>query len=284
MRSFTQAAKDLLYLGNAWDEAQVWTFYLFDGTDVRRWTSAGHDITFNGDTFLSGVVGIKAGDSVEESGTGVSTLDIELAGAITIGGAPLTQAALGMAFGGARVVAQTLILSGPYGSGSVVDACTDFDGKIYDVTPGTFTTKLQAKSPTARADIGKGFRVIGTTCGFVVYGTECGATIQEGAATVASGSTVRSVNLTTTSPYAAPGSRILFTSGPLSGVAYLIRAVASQTVSPDQDLPQAPAAGTTCVIRRGCDGSIAGCTALNNLLRNGGAVKAPTHDLWTPAE
>lgn len=284
MRDFQQAAKDLLYLGNAWDEAQIFTFYLFDGTDVRRWTSAGHDITYNGDTYAAGVVGIKAGDSVEESGTGVSTLDLELCGTISLGGAPLTQAALGMTFGGARVVVQTLFLSGPYGSGSVVDACTDFDGKIYDVNPGTYTTKLQAKSPTAKADAGKGYRVVGATCGFIVYGTECGATVQEGAATVASGSTVRSVVLSAASVYAVPGSRILFTSGPMSGAAYLIRSVSGATVVPDQDLPQSPAAGTTCIIRRGCDGTIGGCRALGNMLRNGGASMAPTRDLFTPTE
>lgn len=282
MRDYTQAAKDLLYLGNAWDEAQVVTFYLFDGTDVRRWTSAGHDITYGAETWLAGVVGVKVGDAVEESGTNVSTIDLELAGTISLGGAPLAQAALAEAFGGVRVVVQTLFLDGPYPTGAVVGASTDFDGHVADVQPGTGVTKLQAKSPTARADGRKGFRIIGTTCSFVVYGSECGATIQESSATVAAGSTTRQVNLVSVPATAGIGSRILFTSGALNGLAMLIRSVGTGAVYTDQEMASAPSAGVTCVIRRGCDHTLAGCNALGNILRNGGAAKAPSRDLWTP--
>jgi hypothetical protein len=282
------AVQALVYGGNAWDEMDVFTFFLFDGSDVRRWTSAGHDITCDADgdgieeTYLAGVVGVKAGDVYEETGTSVATMDFELAGDVEIGGAPITQAAMSHAFGGARVVARTLVLSGPHPGGTLLGGWIVFDGLVGAVDPGTWSTRLQAKSPMARSEQGKGARLVGSSCPFTVYDSECAATVQEAAATVAAGSSVRQVNLTSLPATSGLGARVLFTSGPLAGVGGVVRGLGVAWVLLDEDLPQAPAAGATCMIRRGCDHALAGCALLSNLIHFGGAPASPSRDLWTP--
>lgn len=280
--SANSSVKDLLYQHSGWTDATLWTFYLFDDTVVMRWTEAAFDIDYDGQTYQAKQVGITATLGECASGLSPATIEIEIAGTISVGGAPLTQAMLGLAFSGARVVMRRVYFDAPYPAGAILGAITEFDGRVCGQDPGSLRSKLTAKTSLARAESMKGFRVVGSVCPFVLYSSECGATIQEATATVAAGSTVRQVNLTSVPSVAGMGSRVLFTSGPLSGVAGMVRSVGSGSVVLDRDLAQAPAAGATCKIRKACNHSLVGCGALNNLLRNGGAPAMPMRDLWTP--
>lgn len=269
------AVDDCLYDHAAQVDATLFTFYLLDGTDIRRWTDAGVDISYGGNTWLAGVVGIKGGMARSESGLAVSTYEIEIAGTIALGGAPLTQAALSSTFDGVRVLVQRIYFDGQYPA-TAQGLIVEFDGTVMGREPGSLRTKLIAKSATARAEMSRGLRVIGSSCAFSVYDADCGATVQEASATVAAGSTTRRVNLASVPATGQTlGSRIRFTSGALNGVQMLIRAAGSGYVDVDRDLPQAPAAGVSCVIRRGCDLSRFGCHILANDLRFGGAPAAP---------
>lgn len=278
MKTTPSAVQALIYGGGEWDVARCWTFYLSNGTDVRRWTN-GDDVSFGGHTWLGGAVGIEGGLCHSQSGTDPDTIEVVLAGTISLGGAPLTQAALGLTFKGARVLVEDVYFDGPNPGGTAVGSMVVFDGTIYGVDPRSLRTKLTIMSPMAAAESRKGLRIVSAPCPFAVYDADCGATIQESSTTIAAGSTLTRVKLAAIPPEAAPGSRLTFDTGALADVALRVRAVGADYVDLERGVASVPAAGVSVTVRRGCDHTAAGCRLLGNIVRFGGTPYAPVEDL-----
>jgi uncharacterized phage protein (TIGR02218 family) len=104
--------------------------------------------------------------------------------------------------------------------------------------------------------------VIQCDCDAVLYDNRCGLNVNsfKTAGVVAAGSTKNTLlsNLTQADVYYTQG-YLTFTSGPMSGLSYMVKSYASQTVNPAQPFLVVPAAGTTFNIFAGCDKTLPTC-------------------------
>jgi hypothetical protein len=273
MKTLSSDLQTLLYTAGGAGMAECWSFYFSSGT--LYWTSAQADVTYGGTTWHAGQVGIKKGRMVCGVGTAVDTLDVQLFGSVTIGGATLMVAALGLAFSGIRAVCTRIYFDA---TGAAKGSIIAFDGFVYGMVPETDYLKLTLKSPMAKADSPRGTRVIQVSCPFALGDSNCGASFITVAGTVSTGSTTTQVNLAASNSAATPGSQLSFTSGALNGVNVLIRSVSGSQLTVDP-LPSAPVNGVTVSVSRGCGKTRSECAVFSNIARFGGFVSQPADNI-----
>lgn len=276
MKTCTPALLTLITENNVHAWADLYTIHFASG--VRRWTTAGADVTLpapDGRVFTSGQV-VVDGRPVSKSTAKLEAAEIEftlVAGdAVTVSGLSLRRAAVAGLFDGVRLVAER---AGYAADGSVAGSFVLFDGRIEDVEPGSTGVRVTATSPVSW--MGTRVvppRVIQASCPFVLYdAATCGvveATFTD-ARTVATGSTARVVNLSATSTRAVVGGRLV-----VGGEERAVTEVSGAAVTLSRPLSSVPAVGAAVSVIAGCDRRKTTCqTYFNNVARFGGFNSVP---------
>ena len=273
------ATLSLLNSGDDFQMADLWAITL-NGGAIIRWHGAGltTPLTFNGDTYLAGPA-IDRGKISTKLGLEVATLDVTIAAGSTdlINGAPLIPFAQARGFDGATVVLYRAFI--PAWGGPITGVVVAFSGRVTelkDVSREKFTMTVSAW--TVLLNVNMGPDVFQAGCLNSHYDADCGLTSSNVAGAVGAGATTLAFGTDLTNPdgYFAKGA-ITFTSGPNTGQQ---RAIASFTnagglFSVAFPLPHAPAAGDTFNAVRGCQLTMADCSAQSNLIHFRGQPFTP---------
>lgn len=269
----------LLNSGADFQMADLWTITL-NGGAVIRWHGAGLSapLTFNGAAYLAGPA-IDRGKISTKLGLEVATLDVTVSAGSTdlINGAPLIPFAQGRGFDGATVVLYRAFI--PAWGEPITGVVIAFSGRVTelkDVSRAKFTMTVSAW--TVLLNVNMGPDVFQAGCLNSHYDADCGLTPTNVAGAVSAGATTLALGTTLTNPdgYFAKGT-ITFTSGPNTGQQRAIASFANAggLISVAFPLPHAPGAGDAFNAARGCQLTMADCTAQSNLIRFRGQPFTP---------
>jgi uncharacterized phage protein (TIGR02218 family) len=269
----------LLDSGVDFQMADLWAITL-NGGAVIRWHGAGLNtpLVFNGETYLAGPA-IDRGKISTKLGLEVATVDMTVAAspADLINGAPLIPFAQGRGFDGATLVLYRAFL--PTWTSAITGAVIAFSGRITqlkDVGRSKFT--VTASAWTVLLNVNMGPDVFQAGCLNTHYDADCGLTPTEVVGTVGAGATVLGFNtsLTQADGYFSQGV-ITFTSGANAGLKRAVSTylAAGGAVSVAYPLPYPPAAGDSFTAVRGCQLTMADCSAQGNLTRFRGQPFTP---------
>jgi hypothetical protein len=273
MRQVSQALRDALSAGVGVGVLDCWAFDL-DRDDVpeTRWSS-GTTVTFGGETWVGGQVGMQKGKLFAATGTSVDSIEVRLFGDQEIAGFPLVSAGSRLTFNGVRAVLTRIYYATP--GAAPTDAVVLFDGYVQRVAPELGALVLEVCSPLALPEKRRGTRSISKNCPFAVYDLDCGVDPAgfTSSATVAAGSTTSQIRLVSLPAVAVPGAQLTFTSGALVSIRVMVRqrVTSPASVVVQGALAVAPAEGDTVSIRRGCNHQPSECrNPFNNMARHGG--------------
>lgn len=275
MKPSTQALRDSLYNFDRHIPADLWTFAFTDGT--KRWTSFSEPITSGGTTWTVGP-GFKRGEISARTGLETDTLELEVyPDASTVGGLSLFRSAAEGLWDGVKVTLQRAYMQAPPDASAGV--VTEFEGYVDEATPGQVEIRLRVQSVLAGFDTPIPKRMTVAQCPYQ-WGeaSTCGVTVATytHARTVAAGSTVGAVVLSSASTMAVPASRVVFTSGALAGITRMVRSVSGATLTLAVALPSVPVTGAGLSVIRGCDKTLTTCgTVFANKQRFGGFPFVP---------
>lgn len=261
------------------------TITLADAT-VVRWTTAGWDLSYGGNTYTAGGTGtvplIGRGTIREAVGLEVSTLELKLRCGTTaqIGGRSIQSAAhLGL-LDDARVTVQRAYHSGP--STVVVGVVQRFSGVVSDFEVDSHEVRLRVQSDLYKLDEVLPRHLIREKCSWALFDAGCGlsratwtdtGTVMTAAS---AGATVLELNDLTEATGFYNGGAITFTSGANDGVSRTIQIYQRLPDPPDYygyiiltaGLPFATAPTDAFEIIPGCDKAWATCdTKFSNTTR-----------------
>lgn len=276
MKTASLAVRNYLYLGNEYLPAELYDLTV-QGT-TYRWTSAGRDIVYGGNTYSASGPGIKRGRSRQATGLEIASIEVTIAaGSVTLAGTPLLLAAVRGYFDNAPATISRVFLDS---AGAVVGGMTVFAGTVIEAKPGTTELVLTVRSALAMFDRMLPRRHFRVECPYVVYDPlTCkmsAAGFTDATKTVAAGSTTKSIVLSAVSAMAVPGSIITLTAGALAGTKCVAASVSGTTVTLTDALASVPAVGVGLSILRGCDHKRDTCSSIfGNMLRYGGFPDTP---------
>lgn len=294
MKTASTALKTLLASGH-FVQADLWTITL-NGGGVTRWTSHDVDLTYGGQTFVSGPA-ITRGTISEKTGIEVAQLQMTIDAVDTdlINGTPIIAFIAAHGLDGASIKLERAYAPAwgldAYGAPiPITGTVIRFAGKVTSIdaiqggraelTVSSWLVLLEAASPRNHYQTG---------CMRTLYDAGCGVNPASYASTgaVTSGTTTGFASgLTPAANYFAQG-RVMFTSGVNNGVSRTVRANGTDgSFTLIRPLPTAPAAGDTFIAYAGCDLTRTTCKdKFNNLIRHKATpfVPLPTTALGAPA-
>lgn len=260
MKSASTALTNLLNGSTSFLMCDLYTWTLSDGT-VMRYTSADIDISWGGNSFLSGGVHLKRGATREVIGVEVDTLEVKASADATVAGLPFTQAVRQGAFDGAWLLLERAFLSSwPVVVGTIIR----FYGRVSDVRSGRTQTSFTIKSVLELLNAPMPRNLYQSVCLHTLYDTGCavakaGYTVT-GAVTGTPTTTTVGSALAQASGYFDQGV-LTFTSGACSGLKRTVKSFASGTFTFALPLPSPPSAGDTFSVFPGCDKTLSTCQA-----------------------
>jgi uncharacterized phage protein (TIGR02218 family) len=281
MKSFSTALQNAVASADPM-EAELWVFYFASGT--AYWTNAGADISYGGNTYLSGGAIMEKGKAHFSSGSSIDTFDLTVhPGSATINGLTLQAAAAGLLFDGVRVTLTRAYYSGPQAAGGTfTDAYLVFDGTASAIKPLSLSVGMTIESLMAKSSDPIPRRMVQPACPFAFGDTDCKLTVPTCTGSI-SGGTTTSVVVAVFNAMMVPGSTIAFTDGALQGVSAKITSVSGSTLNLDQTLSSAPANGTHYLVTRACDRTRPTCISLGNVINFGGRPDAPSQSVMADA-
>lgn len=274
MISVTTSLGNLLSSSNTFFSADLYTFYLINGT-VVRYTSANSSLTFDGVTWLGNDVAFDRGKISIKVGVEVDSLQIKCypAPSNVIGANPFLQLAVNGGLDGCYVQLDRAFSPGP---GQPLTGIVPllFYGRVSDIQAGRSLATITIKSDLDLLNIQMPRALFQAPCSHSLY--DGGCTLIKSAFTL-SGTVNGSgalPNQFMTSLTAADGyynsGVIAFTSGINTGISRTIRTYlnSSGVVNLILPLPKTPETGDAFIIYPGCDKSSATCLSKFNNLQN----------------
>ena len=245
--------------------ANLFTFTLVSGP-VYRFTDWRVPITIGGNQYLPGPPRLVRGQIKLSCGVEIDSTDIQLQEANGTFIAKLAQGYFNRAlFLQQRVVAadQAFQWMGPI---------TKFFGRVADITDiGRTSAKITVKSALYDLDNDFPRTVVMPSCDRVLYDAGCtvDASSYETALAAGAGSTRNKLlaTITQAAPYYDQG-YLMWTSGVMAGIAYMVKTTDSGAVYPAYPFLVAPSAGDTFNLFAGCDKSQDTCTSKFSNLAN----------------
>jgi uncharacterized phage protein (TIGR02218 family) len=256
--------------------ANLFTFRLLSGP-VYRFTDWRRPLTISGVTYLAGPPRIQRGSINVERGTSVSTQKVTLQEANAEFIALLSQGYFRRA-----LYSMDRVFALPPAPGAPIawtQPYNRFTGRLNAIDRLTRTSAdLTIRSMMDDLDNDYPRTVIQCDCDAVTYDNRCGlnANNYKTAAVAAAGCTKNTLNsnLTQADVYFTQG-YLSFTSGPMSGLSYMVKNYVAHVVTPAYPFLVPPPAGTTFNIFAGCDKTLATC--VSKFGYNAAAQVAPFH-------
>lgn len=236
--------------------AELFTFTLLSGP-VYHFTDWRRPLTVGGVTYLPGPPRVGRGSIKVERGMSVSTTAVTFQEANSTFIQKLAQGYFNRAiYQQQRIFAADTTLQW-------TPPIVKFFGRVDNISDITRTTaKLSIKSMVDDLDNDYPRDVIETDCNAVLFDQRCGlaasAYVVTGAASAGCTKNKLLSGLTNPDVYFTQGV-VTFTSGLLSGLAYMVKAYASGVVYPAYPFLVPPAAGDTFSITPGCDKTLGTC-------------------------
>lgn len=267
MRAASDMLRSLLASSETFDIADLYDVELRSGETVR-WTSYDMNLTVGEATYLASVWPcgpiLKRGQTRIVAGLEVDTLDVTIgsAGAVNLGGVPITRAALDGALDGARLRLSRVFMPTP--GDTSPGSLLLFEGRVAGVDPSSTEVKLAIKSELERLNVKVPLNLFARQCSHAVYDRGCALARSEftDTGTVAAGAGAGSfgTDLTQADDWYTLGV-IAFTSGQNVGARRAIRAYAQTggAVSLSVPLVYVPAEGDAFAVYPGCDKRKATC-------------------------
>lgn len=275
---------DLLNLLNTrrFERTDLYTLTLRGGT-VIRWTSADKQMTFAGNTFERGPI-IQRERIQDVVGLETSSLDMTLSvksadpsDQYSINGVPLIEFISRQGLNGANLKLEKAFF--PSWEDPVTGTILRFSGKVTAISGVSgLSAKLIVSSWALLLNVNYPVEVYQAGCMWTVYNEGCGLDELAFASvkTVGSGSTTTRVVVPSGGGASYQQGRILFLTGPNTGLSRTVRSSDSTSFEVIPPLPVAPASGNTFRASFGCDLSHGTCeTRFNNLGRFKGTPFVP---------
>jgi uncharacterized phage protein (TIGR02218 family) len=270
MKAVSTALATLL-AASKYVSADCWTITL-NGGGVVRWTSADIPISFGGVTWVKGPL-IRRGQIAEKRGVEVAALDVEITALPTdlINGKPIIPFIVGHGLDGATVKLERMFA--PTWLLPVTGSVIRFAGKVTSI--GSIqgaTAKLTVSSWMILLDASLPRNLYQAGCLHTLYDTGCtlNPATFSAAGTISTGGTTSlatSLAAPAVNDYAL--GRIVFTSGPNSGISRTVRSNdGAGGIVLVQPLPVASTIGDAFTIYKGCDLIQSTCSAKFNNLPN----------------
>lgn len=258
MKAATYALTNFLRSSAAFIFAELYTVTLVSGT-VIRWTNGPASITYNGNTYTALGPLISRSRAKVTSKLEVSTMTVELKGAVLIGSTPLPAAASNGTFDGARINVVKLVMP-TYGDTSLGHVEV-FTGRVSSVEPSYSAVRLTVKSELETLNVAWPRNLIQPGCTNTLYGPGCDV---NRAAYQVSGFPSSGTLNTVTAALGKPAGWfdlgvITFTSGALIGIQRTVKSWDGSTATLSLPLPVSPV-GCAFVIVPGCDKTKTTCS------------------------
>ena len=259
--------------------AHLLTITTLDGS-TYCYTDGDMDIHANSNIYYCNQVMFSRGALTTKVGLEVQTLDLTLYTTpdVLIGGIPFIEAVANGLLDGATINLDRAYMQrwGDVFAGVLYL----FSGRVADVSVSRYSANITVKSWMELLDTPMPHNHFQAACPNELFDTFCtlSKAAYEVTKAVEAGSTTLLINnasLTEATNYWQLG-RIVFTSGPNTGVRRVIRSSASGSLVPITPLPNAPTVGDTFKLIPGCDKSNTTCTnKFNNALHFRGCPAMP---------
>lgn len=261
MKSASVSLQTLLQTQSAFYVVELYTLTLIGGTAIY-WANSDVAIAYGGTVWTPGPVIER--DAVKTSiGLGVPACDITLYAndSITVLGQPLLQAARRGVLDGAEVKIERAFTSDP--AVQILGTVHVFEGRLADVEILSTCARFTVKAHTELLDSPYPVAVYQPGCLWALYSAGCGISKAAHALsiTVSAGSSSSLILCGVAGQATYDLGEIVGTSGANNGVRRTVKQHTAGQLVLSFPLPEVPAAGDTFTVYKGCDKTLATCTA-----------------------
>lgn len=264
-----------------WHRAEVCRITLPDDATPIRLSTADYTISApSAETFASGGPLMTRGDIVRQAGLGAQTLELRVTPrpSSTIYGRSWKTCLRDGIFDGAKI--EYLFAFSPLASPGDCSAGLElqFSGVVADAYPKGLELVLNCEDPLRALDTMHPVNTVQNQCVNMLYDSVCGLSKAAYTETKAVGAGPSITSIPMTSGNAAGFydlGTVRFTSGACWGIRRQVKSWNGTTLTLNAALPRAPAAGDTFEVTRGCNKTIAACTAFSNQAKFRGFLRVP---------